>query len=368
MRWNWQQPDWPFFKYNEATLAADEAQFLQQSGYLQGVYQHIQSTEKTAIQIDLMSDEALKTSEIEGEYLNRNSLRSSIRKLLGFNHPHKSSPKEDGIAQMMVNLQQTYAEPLTHDTLWNWHLMLMNPRFDLNRVGAYRDHEDPMQIVSGHIGHIKVHYEAPASKNVLKEMDQFIAWFNETAPYGKTPLPPLVRASITHLYFVCIHPFEDGNGRIARALVEKSLAQSLHRPSLIALSSAIQKHKKTYYSALETANRSNEITAWCDYFAKTILQAQDMSLKVIQFVIEKTKIYDQVKDALNERQEKVLARLFEAGIDGFEGGLSAEKYIRITKTSRATATRDLQDLVDKGVLKRTGSLKSTRYYLTPPSS
>ncbi|HEX9663313.1 MAG TPA: Fic family protein, partial [Candidatus Binatia bacterium] len=180
---------------------------------------------------------------------------------------------------------------------------------------------------------------------------------------GNTVLPALTRAGIAHLYFLTIHPFEDGNGRIARALSEKALSQALGQPTLIALSQTIQKNKKSYYEALHQSSRDNEITAWLGYFADTVLQAQDMTQRTIDFLIQKTKLYDRVKSQLNERQEKALARIFREGVEGFKGGLSAENYISITGAARATATRDLQGLVDKGVLSRTGALKSTRYHV-----
>lgn len=186
---------------------------------------------------------------------------------------------------------------------------------------------------------------------------------NQTSPSGKAPLPTLIRAGIAHLYFVCIHPFEDGNGRIGRALIEKILAQASGAPTLIAFSHITEKHKKAYYKALEMSNQSNEITGWLLYFSKMILDAQHYTQLYVEFLIEKTKIYDRVRGKLNERQEKLLARLFREGPEGFKGGLSAENYIRITQTSRATATRDLQELVALKILNRFGERKSTRYNL-----
>jgi len=364
MTWNWQLPDWPQFSYDKAVLASLEQKFLLKSSFLSGIYHHINDTDKTTLIVDLISDEAYKTSEIEGEYLNRDSLRSSIRRYFGLlTDKRKIPPAEQGIAEMMVNLYQSYATPLTEFALCDWHLMLTSMRRDLQNVGRYRTQEDEMQVVSGSFHKPKVHFEAPPSKIVPNEMEKFITWFNE----NEKTLPALVRAGIAHLYFVCIHPFEDGNGRIARALAEKALSQALGYPTLIALSHTIQKNKKAYYAALEHANKSNEITDWLIYFANTILDAQPYTQQVIEFLIEKTKLYDRIKNQINSRQEKVIARLFEEGLEGFEGGLSAENYIRIADTSRATATRDLQDLVEKGVLLRRGELKSTRYVLNIPA-
>ena len=264
---------------------------------------------------------------------------------------------------MMIDLYKTFGEPLTHETMFRWHGMLTAGRRDLKTVGAYRTDAEPMQIISGPIGNPTIHFEAPPSTVVEKEMAGFVTWFNDTAPGGRTALQALTRAGIAHLYFATIHPFEDGNGRIARALAEKVLSQTLGQPTLIALSQTIQKERNSYYDALHRSSKDNEITAWLVYCAETILRAQDTTRRMSEFLIQKTKLYDRVKNQLNERQEKALSRIFREGIEGFKGGLSAENYISITGAARATATRDLQDLVDKGVLTRTGALKGTRYHL-----
>jgi Fic family protein len=168
---------------------------------------------------------------------------------------------------------------------------------------------------------------------------------------------------IAHLYFVCIHPFEDGNGRIGRALAEKSIAQYLGQPSLIALAYTIERKRNDYYSSLERNNKETEITSWLEYFANTVLEAQSNTIRRVEFYVAKAKFYEKYRGMLNERQEKVIARIFREGIDGFKGGLSAENYISITGTSRATATRDLQDLIENGAVTKTGELRHTRYHL-----
>ena len=363
-RWNWQQDDWPRFRLDKSALEEREAKFLLHGGLLLGALLHIRDDDKTALTVDLISNEALKTSEIEGEYLNRESVQSSIRRNFGLvTDARRIPPAEQGIADMMMDLHRRFAEPLTHETMFRWNGMLTAGRRDLKNIGAYRTHDEPMQIISGPIDNPKIHFEAPPSAAMEKEMEGFVNWFNDTAPHGNTALPALMRAGIAHLYFVTIHPFEDGNGRIARALAEKALSQALGQPTLIALSQTIQKNKKSYYEALHRTSRNNEITAWLVYFADTVLQAQHMTQCMVDFLIQKTKLYDRVKSQLNKRQEKALARIFPEGVEGFKGGLSAENYISITGAARATATRDLQDLVDKGVLIRTGALKSTRYHL-----
>jgi Fic family protein len=214
-----------------------------------------------------------------------------------------------------------------------------------------------MQVVSGPIQKPKVHFEAPPSSTMQDEMTQFVSWF-ETAQ-----LPALTKAGLAHFYFVCVHPFEDGNGRIARALSEKALAQALGQPSLLALSRQIEAKRKAYYDTLEASNKSLEITDWLVWFADTALAAQAYSIALIDHLITKTKMLDRLRGQLNPRQEKALIRIFDAGPDGFEGGLSAKNYMTITGTAPATARRDLGDLVSKSALIRTGERRGTRYWL-----
>ncbi len=362
--WNWQQDDWPGFRLDKSALEQKEARFLLNGGLLLGALLNMSKDDKSVLTVDLISSEALKTSEIEGEYLNRESVQISIRRNFGLDTDARRIPSaEQGIADMMTDLYRSFAEPLTHETMFRWHSMLTGGRRDLKNIGAYRTLAEPMQIISGPIGNPKIHFEAPPSAAVGKEMAGYVNWFNDTAPHGNTVFPALGRAGIAHLYFVTIHPFEDGNGRIGRALAEKALSQALGQPTLIALSQTIEKNKASYYEALHRSSRDNEITAWLLYFADTVLEAQDTTQRMIDFLLQKTKLYDRVKSRLNERQEIALAQIFREGVEGFRGGLSAENYISITGAARATATRDLQDLVDKGVLIRTGALKGTRYHL-----
>jgi Fic family protein len=221
-----------------------------------------------------------------------------------------------------------------------------------------------MQVISGTIGREKIHFEAPPSNSIQKEMTLFISWFNETAPGGKKEIRKApVRSAIAHLYFESIHPFEDGNGRIGRAIAEKALSQTIGRPVLLSLSRTIEANKKAYYTALETAQRSNEITEWINYFVNTSLDAQQQASQLIEFTLQKTKFLDRFKDELNERQLKAVLKMVDAGQEGFEGGMTARKYISITKTSKATATRDLQALVDIGALAEVGGGRSSHYLL-----
>lgn len=363
MGWNWEQPDWPHFEYDSAALGAYERAFMYDSGMLRGEFRHIPDEDREQLTIELISTEALMTSKIEGEELNRDSLQSSIRRNFGLQNDHRRvPPAEAGIAEMMVNLYKTFNDPLTAEMLFEWHKLLMNGRSDV-LAGAYRTDPEPMQVVSGSIHDPNIHFEAPPSEQMPKEMKRYIQWFNDTAPGGSTPLPPLTRAGLAHIYFECIHPFDDGNGRLGRALVEKALSQNLGYPTLIALSHTINFKKKGYYNSLELNNKQMEVTNWLSYFAQVILDAQDYTMQLIGFLIAKTKLYDRIRGQLNPRQEKALTRMFREGLTGFKGGMSAEKYITITGAARSTATHDLKALVDMGAFTQTGKLKGTRYLL-----
>jgi Fic family protein len=363
MAWNWTLPGWPDFRYDPAALEQAEARFLLSSGEVLGAVHHVGAQERTQLRIELLSDEAMQTSAIEGEMLDRRSVQSSLRRHLGLapdGYPAK--PRETGVAEMMVDVYSGFADPLTHEELFRWHRMLLSHDRQLDRIGGYRSHAEAMQIVSGRFDRPTVHFEAPPSDRVGAEMDRYVAWFNSTAD-GAGRLPALTRAGLGHLYFESIHPFEDGNGRLGRALAEKALAQTIGQPSLIALAFTIEKARKAYYDQLEHHQRTLDITDWLVWFAGIVLEAQQVTLDRVGFFIAKARFYDRHRDRLNPRQEKAVARIFREGPAGFTGGLSAEKYLKITGTSRATATRDLQDLVEKGALHRTGERRHTRYWL-----
>lgn len=360
MRWNWEEEKWPDFTFKKASLASYEKEFNHNSGVIFGSLKYVNDDDYDTLKVDLISNEAYKTSEIEGELLNRDSLQSSIRKHFGLKvDQRRIPPAEQGAAEMMVDLYKTYETPLTHEQLFSWHEMLTTGRRDVTDVGKYRTHKDPMQIVSGIFNKPKVHYEAPPSHQVPEEMQKFVRWFNAS----ENELDPLTRAGIAHLYFESIHPFEDGNGRIGRIISEKALSQSLQRPTLIAISTIIEREKKAYYTALQENSIGLEITKWLIYFCEMVLKAQQHTQSIIDFLIEKGKYYNRFEGMLNERQHKVVARMFQEGVDGFKGGLSANNYIAITGTTASTATRDLQRMVEIGALKRIGERKSTRYWL-----
>lgn len=364
MKWNWQLPDWPHFRYPPEQLAEREAAFLRQSGVVVGTVKHLPDDERLSMVIELVGTEALKTSEIEGELLDRDSVQSSLRRQFGLQtDARRVTPAEQGIALMLTDLYRRFAAPLDEQTLFQWHRWLTQGRDDLTVVGAYRTHGDPMQVVSGAIHDPKIHFEAPPSSRVSGEMKQFCIWFNDSAPGGAHPLPALTRAGVAHLYFECIHPFEDGNGRIGRAIAEKALAQNNGQPTLTALSFMIQKARSEYYRQLEAANKTLEIGDWLEWFADTVLAAQNYTLRWLDFVLAKTQLLDRLRGQLNARQEKALLRMMREGPDGFRGGLSAGNYASITGAPAATARRDLAHLVELGALRRTGQLKGTRYWL-----
>lgn len=363
-KWNWQQDDWGNFTYDNREVEKLERDYSKQSGFSLGMSRHLSREDQDDLIVELVSIEAIKTSEIEGEFLDRESLQSSIRREfgLGIADHHNIKPAEAGIAEMMKDIFTDYDSPLTEKTLCTWHEMLMSGRRNIE-IGRYRTHKEPMQVVSGRYDKPKVHFEAPPSADVPKEMEKFIAWFNKSAPGGIEPMTPLVRAGIAHIYFVSIHPFEDGNGRIGRGIVEKSLSQNMGQPTLIALSTTINDRKRKYYEELAAQSTGNDLTNWLIYFGKTIISAQKQTIGQIDFIITKAKFFDAHQENLNARQLKVINRILAEGPKGFEGGFSAKNYRTITKSPTATATRDLQDLVAKGIFLKTGQLKSTRYTL-----
>ncbi len=364
-RYNWQQKDWPAFTYS--LEAVEEALFLfaEKTGHISGILKGLPENTQLEAIIDIMVAEAIKTSEIEGEYLSRKDVISSIKNNLGLNKKIDliRDKKAKGIGELMIDVRNTYEELLTKEKLFSWHKMVMLGTEGV-KTGAWRTHKEPMQVVSGALGKQRVHYEAPPSNRIPGEMNQFLLWFNETGPGGKKEIKKApIRAAIAHLYFEAIHPFEDGNGRIGRAIAEKALSQGIGRPVLLSLSRTIEANKKAYYDALEKSQRSNEITSWINYFVKTILDAQIEAEEQIDFTLKKTKFFDRFKDELNDRQIIVIKRMLEEGPKGFEGGMTARKYISLTKTSKATATRDMQDLLEKGAFKLfgKGGGRSTRY-------
>ncbi len=364
MKYNWQQKDWLNFSYSTKEVEAQLYEFSERAGKINGLMEGLPEESRVETVIELLVAEAIKTSEIEGEYLSRKDVISSIKKNLGLLPVEGINDKRaEGIADLMTDAQRSYKEPLSAEKILAWHQMLMKGNFYM-QAGKWRTHEEPMQVISGAMGREIVHYEAPTSSSVPKEMEKFISWFNRSGKNGENEIKkPVIRAAIAHLYFETIHPFEDGNGRIGRAIAEKALSQTVQRPIRISLSQAIEKKKNDYYAALKMAQRSNEISPWINYFVRTTIQAQIAAEKLIEFSLYKTRFFDRFRNELNDRQMKVIRRALKEGPEGFEGGINAKKYMAITKTSKATATRDLQVLQERKIIFKKGQGRSTAYIL-----
>ncbi len=361
MVWCWQLPDWPKFKYDIHALNDYEKTFHHNAGRLTGAIHHLEKENTDILKVELLVQEALSTSSIEGEILNRDSVQSSIRKHLNLKTDgRRVPPNAAGISEMMVDLYLNFSMPLNHTQLYRWHAMLMNGRRDIESIGTYRSHKEPMQIISGNLTNPTIFYEAPPSERIKKEMNSFVKWY-EINLINKE-MPTLLLAGIAHIYFEMIHPFEDGNGRIGRALVEKVISQRLKSPALNSLAKVIEKNKKEYYQSIYQCNTSLDLQSYLEYFCKIIIDAQNYTYDLVHFLILKSKYFYRFQYKLNERQAKVLLRILDEGIEGFKGGLNAQKYQAISGASPATTTRDLQELVDLKALKRTGELKGTRYW------
>ncbi len=369
MRYNWQYKDWPHFTYSISDELQDRiyrygmaASHL--AGELMGVNHHI----KDEALIDLMVSEAIKTSAIEGEQFDDSDLRSSIRNQLGLSiKPERVKDlRAMSLAKLMIDVRKTFSAPLSEAMLFEWHDLILSDPSVRNHISVGQWRTEPVQIVSGAFGHERVHFEAPSPEVVSQEMTRFIDWFNATDPYtGIIKMSGPIRCAIAHLYFESIHPFADGNGRIGRALSEKVLSQDLNTPVLLSLSNTIHAHKNIYYEELSFASTHDmEITRWLSYFVDVISQAQIDAEKKIAHVLQKSKFFDKYDATLNNRQRKIILKMFDAGPTGFKGGMSAKKYMTITGCSKSTATRDLSELVQRGCLKlQEGKGQSTRYAL-----
>lgn len=362
MQYNWQQPDWPSFVFDIVQLEDLLFDFVQREGKNSGLLQGLAEESMNEAIIEILVAEALKTSEIEGEYLNRKDVMSSIKRNLGVKKEPLHDQKSEGAAELTVKVNNEFKQRLTKELLLEWHRILMKGYKRIN-IGQWRSGDEPMQIISGAFGKEKVHFVAPPSNKLPEEMGQFITWFNEHGISQNNLKHAPVRAAIAHLYFESIHPFEDGNGRIGRAISEKALSEAVGRPIMISLSKTIEQDKKKYYRALKEAQTSNEVTNWLKYFIEVIIKSQQNTEDLLVFILSKAKFFDKYSDKLNKRQLKVVNKMLNEGPKGFEGGMTAKKYISIAKTSKATATRDLQDLMEKDIMKQYGGGRSTRYEL-----
>lgn len=370
MKYIWEHKDWPHFQYDVTSIQDILYQYALETGSLSGGLNQFSPQIQQETIIDFMVSEALKTSEIEGEHYQDEDVRSSILNQLGYATSPLAvkDPRALGIAQLMISVRKGFDEPLNENQLFSWHKMLFSqsPHSRFLEIGMWRTTSEPMQIISGPIGKEKVHFEAPPSDRVPYEMNRFMRWFNDTHPVtGKFKLQGPVRAAIAHLYFESIHPFSDGNGRIGRAIAEKALSQDLQRPVLLSLSTSIYKNKRSYYSQLSQASgNSIDITPWINYFVHIIHEAQLEAKNRVTFVFQKARFWNRYDSIINDRQRRVLQRLFLAGSDGFKGGINSQKYMKIADCSKASATRDLSDLLQKGCLiLLPGGGRSTRYDL-----
>lgn len=368
MRWIWQQPDWPDFRYDELALEHRELEFRLSSERLAGSFDALPMASQEDATIDLMLSEAIKTSAIEGEDLDRESVRSSLLSLITSDTlPDIPDHKAAGAASLLVDVRKNWQTSLTHGLLGKWQTMAVpEQRYTPVLRGAYRNDPSPMQIVSGPYGREKIHYEAPPAAQVPDEMARLIDWYNQTSPLsGDKTIHGIARAGIAHLWFEVIHPFDDGNGRVGRAVADHALSQSLRYPTMACLATAIEADIKSYYLQLEKASRGSlNVNVWLDYFADTIIKGQEIAREEVGFVLSKTRFYEAYGDQLNDRQARMVSRVFAEGRKGFEGGITTRKYEAITKCPNRTASRDLSDLVAKGIIMPLpGGGRTTRYEL-----
>lgn len=356
--YNWQREYWPQFKFTTTNFESKLGAIMLKAGELKGKLAAMPADVSIAVVVEILVLEAIKTSEIEGELFNKVEIMSSIQQNLGLTVLKNPKDKNAiGLSKMLIQVRDEHAQELSELQLKQWHASLLGNQKNIH-AGKYREQKAPMQIISGSIYKPKIHYEAPPSVQVPSEMERFIIWFNEP-----TYLAPPIKAAVAHLYFESIHPFEDGNGRIGRAIAEKALSQGLNFPLPFSISMAIEKNRKAYYAALQKAEKSLEITEWIAWFLTMLVEAQAMADQMITWTIGKFHFYNLHDSILNERQRKVIHRMFEAGPDGFQGGMNVQKYIGITGTSKATATRDLQYLVEKNIFKSNLAGRSTHYEL-----
>jgi len=360
--YNWQHKDWAGFSYKSLNIDELNDKVKNFSDEVQRILTDADGIKNEEGMVRFLIDEAQKTSEIEGEYISREDLMSSVKNKLGIS-PNPAEVKDkraNAIAAMLLDVRHSYKRKLTEATLKNWHKLLLGDSKTV-RAGKYRKADFPMQVVSGIPGRETVHFEAPPSEQVPQEMKQFVAWYNQFET--PTPAQAMIKTAVSHLYFESIHPFEDGNGRIGRALAEKCLAQSFGKPVFFGISGIIEKNKKLYYNSLKTAQRTLEISEWIAYFIDVILEAKSKAVKMVRFSLQKTVFFDIYGDVLNQRQLKAINKMFDAGYMGFEVGMTTKKYIGITRASKATSTRDLQHLSEIGALHSFGKGRNVHYFL-----
>jgi Fic family protein len=356
--------DWPQFRWSHERIADQLASVSRHQGRLIGRMEGLGLKLRAEAVLESLTEEVIKSSEIEGELLDKDQVRSSIARRLGLDIGALAAIDRDveGVVEMMLDATQGYNQPLTAERLFGWHAALFpTGRSGMTRVtvGAWRtDRSGPMQIVSGSIGRERVHYEAPAAARLKAEMHAFIKWFN-----GGVAIDAVLKAAVAHLWFVTIHPFEDGNGRIARAIADMALARSEESPRrFYSMSAQIRVERKGYYDVLEATQKGDlDITAWLQWFLACLDRAFDGAEITLASVLRKARFWDTyAHEKLNDRQRKVLNRV----LDGFEGKLTTSKWAALTKASTDTAFRDIDDLFKRGILvKDAGGGRSTSYSL-----
>jgi len=365
----WQQDKWPRFRWDTAALKPRLDAVRLSQGRLLGRTESVAGGADLEMEMDTLIQNAIRTSEIEGEHLDASAARSSVARQLGLDcagMPSKPTDQSEALVALLLEATHETAQKLTRERLCQWQALLFpegpGPLSKV-RVGQLRG-EQVMQVVSGRIDRPRVHFEAPPRSRLETELDDFLDWFNHP-PAG---LDPLLRAGVAHLWLITLHPFDDGNGRVTRAVTDRALAQA-ERQSIrfYSLSAAIMTRRQAYYDHLERAQQGNlDITEWLGWFLEVLQEALQQSLKRVTRVLEKSRFWQRhATTVLNQRQIKVLNRLLDTAGEAFEQGINAAKYRSLARVSKATSTRDLADLLEKGCLRRLpGGGRSTRYAIT----
>jgi len=374
-QWIWQHNTYPLFSYDREALDPLIQKISLEQGKLIAYFSIMDTHNIKQTQLNALEDEIMASCAIEGEMLNRESVRSSIQEKLGLKEDahYRQKLKEDNYVDILIDANTHYDDALSLDKIFSWHHAMFeksNTLYKMN-IASFRG-EGIMQIVSGSIGKEKVYYQAPPSETLEKEMQAFITWYNDTPA-------SLMKAAITHLWFVIIHPLDDGNGRIARALTDRVLSsiENSHISKLYTMSKSINEDRKSYYNALEHTTgyikKENplDITLWCQWFFETLHTALREAQNSLSYIVEKTRFWDSHKeDALNARQTKVINKILNMGRTNFKGGLSKKKYITIADTTPATASRDIAALIEKKCIRQVDATagKNTRYEILIPTS
>ncbi|MBC6992725.1 DUF4172 domain-containing protein [Neolewinella lacunae] len=364
LMYNWQHDNWPEFFYRMEDLTEPLKRLSDVLRPLLSKVQNLPEEDRHRYFIEVLIAEAQKTSKIEGEFVSREDLRSSILSHLYLGNYKKNirDLRAVGIGKLLSTMASNHSNDITETTLKYWHQLLFDRLPTINIIGGYRTSTEPMQIVSGPDYDLTIHYEAPPSDRVSQEMEKMVASLYKSQ-HADRLLDYVLRAGVSHPYFESIHPFQDGNGRIGRAIIDHLISQGVGFVMPFSISQVFADNQKEYYAQLNTASRTLDITRWMEYFIESVVTAITNANEEISFLLAKTAFFDRFGNQLNDRQQKLIRRLFDAGREGFPGGLSANNYERLTRSSKATATRELTELTEMGALLRTGAGRSTRYEL-----